>query len=414
MQLSGGPMSIAAGAEYRREMFNNPSFPGSENGTVSSSFDGLTSPVTQNIYATYAEVLAPVHKMLELSGALRYDHYDKFNSTTPKVGFKFTPVRQFALRGTYSEGFRAPGARELSPSSQQAGTATARDPVRCPVTGSAADCAASFALITTGNPAIKPEKAKSYTLGALWDPTPNTGFALDWWQIKRTDEINQMPLATAAGLPPCTQARQDNNLPGIPCSGTLMGAFAPYLNSASSNLRGVDVGFRQRFNLGDYGKAAFELRWSHLYSWQRTEPDGTSFEYAGTHGNCDISNCIGTPKEKVNAVLTWDKNNWRVTGLVNWRSSFENRDWKGADCAVTYADGTDAPGGCKIPAFWTMDLSVRWQPEKSLQISGSIQNLFNKVAPLDPYTYGALSYNPMDYSGAIGRFFNVGVRYQFK
>ena len=32
---------------------------------------------------------------------------------------------------------------------------------------------------------------------------------------------------------------------------------------------------------------------------------------------------------------------------------------------------------------------------------------------LDPLTYGGMSYNPMDASGAIGRFFKAGVRYQF-
>ena len=44
---------------------------------------------------------------------------------------------------------------------------------------------------------------------------------------------------------------------------------------------------------------------------------------------------------------------------------------------------------------------------------GSIANVFDRVAPLDPLTYGAMSYNPMDYSGAIGRFFRVGLKYQF-
>ena len=35
------------------------------------------------------------------------------------------------------------------------------------------------------------------------------------------------------------------------------------------------------------------------------------------------------------------------------------------------------------------------------------------VAPLDPLTYGAISYNPLDISGAVGRFYNLGLRYQF-
>ena len=33
--------------------------------------------------------------------------------------------------------------------------------------------------------------------------------------------------------------------------------------------------------------------------------------------------------------------------------------------------------------------------------------------PVDFETYGAISYNPLDYSGAIGRLFRVGVKHQF-
>ena len=44
---------------------------------------------------------------------------------------------------------------------------------------------------------------------------------------------------------------------------------------------------------------------------------------------------------------------------------------------------------------------------------GSIQNLFDKVAPLDPLTYGAQAYNPLDYEGARGRYFTLGARYSF-
>ena len=417
MKLDGGPMSLAAGAEYRRESYDSPSADGSVDGSVNYSY--VASQGKQTVGAIYAELLAPVTKMVELSAALRHDKYDKFNSTTPKLGIKFTPVRVLALRGTYSEGFRAPNATESGSTSQSAGTASARDPIRCPDGTPApgatdADCNASFALITTGNPDIKPEKSKGYTLGAVWDPLPNTSATVDLWKIQRTEEINQMLLSTAAAQAPCTQIRQDNNLAGIPCSGTLLGVQAPYQNSAKSDLRGVDFGFRQRFNMGEYGRTTFELRWSHLSSWLRTEMDGTKFEYAGTHGNCDISNCIGTPKDKVNMILTWERNNWRVAGLINYRGSFANKYEEGPDCAVVYADGTDAPNGCRIPSFWTMDLSARWQVEKNLQIFGSIQNLFDKVAPLDPLTYGTISYNPMDQSGAMGRFFNIGLRYQFR
>ena len=61
-----------------------------------------------------------------------------------------------------------------------------------------------------------------------------------------------------------------------------------------------------------------------------------------------------------------------------------------------------------------MDLTGRWNATKSLQIYGSIQNLFDRVAPLDTVTYGGINYNPMDSSGAMGRYYSVGLKYTFK
>lgn len=42
---------------------------------------------------------------------------------------------------------------------------------------------------------------------------------------------------------------------------------------------------------------------------------------------------------------------------------------------------------------------------------GSVQNLFDRVAPLDPLTYGAQVSNQPDYAGAVGRYFTPGARY---
>ena len=42
-----------------------------------------------------------------------------------------------------------------------------------------------------------------------------------------------------------------------------------------------------------------------------------------------------------------------------------------------------------------------------------IRDRFDKIAPLDPLTYGATGYNPLDYAGAAGRFVSAGVKYKF-
>jgi len=43
--------------------------------------------------------------------------------------------------------------------------------------------------------------------------------------------------------------------------------------------------------------------------------------------------------------------------------------------------------------------------------TGAIRNLFDRLPPYDPQTYGAVNYNPTYHlAGAIGRFYTVGAR----
>ena len=43
----------------------------------------------------------------------------------------------------------------------------------------------------------------------------------------------------------------------------------------------------------------------------------------------------------------------------------------------------------------------------------AIANVLDSKPPSDFETYGAIGYNPLDYSGAIGRYFRVGAKYTF-
>jgi iron complex outermembrane recepter protein len=416
MNLAGGPLAVAFGAEFRREDSSLTPVTYTDIGDIIglgySAFEGK-----RDLFAAYAEVVAPVIKDLELSAALRHDRYEGgLNSTTPKLGVKFSPIRQLALRGTYAEGFRAPNAAEGGTGGVSAFT-TARDPVRCPdgtpaAGANAQDCGLQIAIITTGNPNLKPEKSKSYTLGLVFEPLSGTSVALDVWQIKRSDEINQPTAAQAIAAG--NFVRSDDDLAGIPNSGTLLAAIGQYVNSASSTVKGWDMDLKQRWALGDIGRVTGSVVWTHIDSWKRTEPDGTTFEFAGTHDNCDVTNCIGTVKDRVNVGLTWDRGAYQVTGLLNYFGSLKNYAFQDYEnCAHTFADGSPAPAGCKIPSFYTFDLSGRWSPTKNLEVFGSIQNLFDKVAPLDPTTYGAVNFNPLHVSGAIGRYYTVGLKYKF-
>jgi iron complex outermembrane receptor protein len=407
-------LGLALGTEFRHEMTELLPTTGTERGNIIglgySAYSG-----SRNVFALYGEALAPLHYNLEASAAMRYDHFTDVGSAyTPKVGLKWTPVREFALRGTFARGFRAPSPAENGVGGLAA-FSTAADPVRCALGVTSSCNPASVALITSPNPDLSPEHSKSYTLGMIWDPFARASISVDYWKIKRSDEINQeqVDAAIAAGHV-VRDPGSASAIPGDP--GQIVAVLTRYVNSAQSKVRGLDVDARYNHRLPDvWGNATFDVKYTHIFEWLRTEQDGTSREFAGTHGNCDVTNCTGTPADKVNMRFGWDRQNWRVSLNINYRAPLENRFFRGdpSGCAVTFANGTDAPKGCELASFTSVDLVARWKPLPALEVFGSIQNLFDKVAPLDPLTYGAQAYNPLDYEGARGRYYTLGVRYSF-
>jgi len=199
----------------------------------------------------------------------------------------------------------------------------------------------------------------------------------------------------------------------VPNSGTLILTQAPYRNSSFTEVSGVDLDVKQRIRLGDYGRLNLGFVLTHTASWKRHESDTTVYQYNGTHGNCDTSNCAGTPKNKMNLNASWDYRDWNVAGIVNHRSSMDDTFFAGGPCAAVLANGQPGTNNCKIASFTTLDMSTRYNWSKQLTLFASINNVFDKIAPLDPLTYGGMSYNPMDASGAIGRYFKLGASYKF-
>ncbi|MCF3529776.1 TonB-dependent receptor [Stenotrophomonas maltophilia] len=406
MDLKGGPLGLAFGTEWRKT--SNSLTPqtftdiGQIIGLGYSAYDG-----TQNVYAGYAELSAPVLEQLELSAAVRYDKYESGEGkATPKLGVKWTPADWIALRASYAEGFRAPNPAENGDGGLAA-FSNARDPVRCAIDPANECTARSVAIITRPNKDLKPEESKSYSVGIVLQPTSTTSLTVDAWEIKRTNEIAQG--STADAIAAGNVLRDANNIGGVANSGTILAVNTAYVNANSSRVRGIDTDIRQTFDIGP-GQLEMDLQWSHVLKFERTEGD-TTVDYVGTHGNCDVTNCIGTPKDRINFGTTWKQGPWSISGVANYVSKLENKDRRGGDYLAFYEDGEPVE---KISSFTTFDLSGRWNITEAFELNASVQNVFDRIAPLDPSTYGAVNYNPLHFSGAIGRYFTVGAKYTFK
>lgn len=427
MALPGGALGVALGAEARWESADTPAVPGTDTGSIVGLGYSQFS-AKRRVQAVYGELTAPVTKWLELNGAVRYDHYSDFgNSTTPKVGFKLKPIDQLAIRGTYSEAFRAPGPAE---------------------TGGSSFGFTSYGILSQGNPDIKPETAKSYTLGLIAEPFAGASATLDFWKIDRKNEIVQAdPAAIIPEGTPLTGTPL-SRLPGngtdtfiyYDASGNLSTVTGFYRNAAKTKTEGVDLELRHRLSLGQAGRLTTQLNWTHTRKFERTDPDGNTFEYSGTSGPIVLSAGAGTPKDRASLSLGWDRGPWTVTGVMNYVGSMKMIDHKG-ELADDNGDGTvtdhtnglvynsngslncsvfDTAGNpynkCRLPSFTTFDLFAKWTPIKNLDINFSIQNVFGRKAPFDPYlvnTYG-INYNQTWHqAGAVGRFFTLGAKYTF-
>jgi iron complex outermembrane recepter protein len=436
LTLAGGPLAMAVGAEYRKEKTDSPPVPYTDTADIIglgySSFNS-----SRNVTAFYGELNAPVLKQLELTAAVRTDKYSDYGrSTTPKVGFKFTPIPQIAVRGTYSEAFRAPGPTESGNSSSLGFT--------------------NIAIISVGDPSVKPEKSKSYTAGLLFEPITGTSASIDYYQVKRRDEIVQADQASIIGGAPQTgtpssriAGAQPNSFVFYDTNGDLSGVLGPYANAAGTKTTGLDLDLRHKMKLGDIGTVSAGVNWTHVMSFKRTLKDGSTFEYAGTQGPYVLSSAAGTPKDKVVMTLAWEKGPYTVSGQLNYVGALKGIDHDGESivdngdgtigtttgegsyfgtvnngvCGVYYptsvtggtGNGGPAPGACRISSFTTFDLFTKYTGIKNWEFSASIRNLFNRLPPFNPYTYGGVNYNPaIHQDGAVGTYFTMAAKFTFK
>ncbi|MBC3871595.1 TonB-dependent receptor [Undibacterium oligocarboniphilum] len=415
MQLPAGPLSVAVGTEVRRETLEvNPSAlaVAGELYHWAQSEPGYTR--SRNIGSVYTELNAPLLKNVEASLAARYDKYSDYgSSTTPKLGLKWTVTPELVLRGTYATGFRAPTLVENSSQIKKA-YLSYRDPARCNATF-LAGCQWSSPYESGSNPDLKPETADSFTLGLVWEPTTWFDATVDFWQIKRKDEISTFDLATVlnnpgryAGNPaaivtrsPLTAADQAAGA----TAGEITNLRLLLTNIAQTQVRGVDVALHGKFNAGEYGRLTPSLQLTYNHSYKSAPaPDTEMIEYAGSRGQ---------PRIIANLGLGWEKAAWKASVDAVHVGHMSAKDDFTQPCTFETQGYANLCGD--IGSFTTFNVGGSYSGlYKNLKLSFAIRNIFDRMPPFAPSPTSAQAVAASSLHSTVGRYFMLTADYKFK
>ncbi len=388
MQLAGGPLAFAFGAETRKEKVSDtPDIQLQTGDTLAIS--AAQAFGSRRVTAYYGELNAPLTKSLEANVAIRYDKYSgngDFAATSPKVGLRFQPTSQLLLRATASKAFRAPSLFETTPAQQTSFSFGIRDPLLCPtVDENNPNCGLDIRRVQSGNINLKAEKSTAYTAGMVLEPTKDLSLSLDFWQIDRKDEITSLTdqdLVDRAFNNPAIVVRDTQ--------GRISQLNQVPIQLAKTKVNGVDFEVTHRMGLAD-GKLTTKLGMSYVGTFKQSDlVTGELVELNGTY------------------------NLPRYRG--NWDFAFERGAWEfsvGGYGVHSYA-GLSSSLNDKVGAYEVWNTSLTYKGMKNLTVRLGVNNLFDRGTPFSDETSGANAGYNVSFAEPVGRFYTIGLRYQFR
>ncbi len=416
-RMPAGDANFAVGADYRQSEFAYQ--PDAMFITGDSLAYGSSTPSSgaQDAREVFGELLLPMlkdralAKELSLDVGYRYSKYDIFaGKSTWKADALWTVADGIRFRGGYSLAFRAPSLADLyvgksvgqqslnggDPcdvlSSYRTGANAAQVQALCAAQAAAAGSNSySFGganvtvpVQTGGNSLLKPETAKSWSIGTVLTPATGLNISVDYYSIAISGAISSLSSgqilancygATAnpgfsASNPYCGRVARD------PTSGQISLLTSGLFNYNEFKLSGVDFQVDYHFELDRLGLSpgagslAMGSVVAYLNKYSVTPSDGTAAtKYAGaisdTFVTSDGENLYSHPRWKANSYLSYSRSPFTAT--LRWR-------YLGS---MTNLDDATQP----VPAVSYFDADVHYVVSNKITLSAGVNNLANKSPP---------------------------------
>ena len=341
LELPGGPVSFALGAEYREEKSVTVFDPLLTGGADFAPNVGLLLDAAQvanetgafDVKEAFAELVLPIlsdvpgAELLEVRAAVRLSDY---STTGYADSWSFSgiwaPLREVSFRGSYSQATRAPNITELfspargafvefndpcAPANINAGTEFRAANCEALITGLGADPDTFFSPsglriggTAAGNADLRQESATTWTAGLVLQPAyaPGLALTLDWFDIRIEDAINIPMLDELAEF--CVDSPTlDNEFCSLVERESGTAVVVDYqlspVNVAFFETAGLDATLRYQFEAGDIGDIALRGTLGYLDKLVFLPSNGGMVD--------DNRGELGAPKWNGSADVTWSK-----------------------------------------------------------------------------------------------------------
>jgi iron complex outermembrane recepter protein len=408
LDLAGGPLSIAVGAEIRRETFVYDPSPAIQTGDITGQGGNqLPEDAARSVESAYVEVNAPFVHNFSADAAVRYDHYQNVGDTVnPKVSVKYQPFEWWLLRGSAGSGFRAPSLTDLYAAQATSVTSNGtRDPIKCPTFDpNNPACSFQFTTVTGGNPNLKPEKSTTFTLGTVFQPVTNLSLGFDtfWIYLKDAIVVGGLPVATI--LQNAASATQFAYLIQRDANGNIVFISQTNENLFKVNVAGTDVNLRYAFDVGDYGRISILGNGTYYYKYSTQNPDG-SWTGQIDKGLTTVSGVISRWRHTLS--LVYDIGDWDASLSQHFQKRYH--DANGNILGVNAMRD--------VGAYTTYDGQVSYHLAKAWTFTGGVINIGNTDPPYANYAASANNFvggYDLSYGDPRGRFIYGRVAYQFR
>jgi iron complex outermembrane receptor protein len=415
MQLGGGALTLATGAEFHHDGNKDRALDGVIDVPYQNRLPSYASG-SRNISALFVETDLPVTSELDFNVAARADSYSDFgNTVNPKASFRYQPAKNLMFRGSASTGFRAPTLFDRYgyrlPGATALTTSRWDDPVLCPGTPGLAGtgkavaganplivCNALLPVQQGSNPDVQPEKSRSLTLGVVLEPMRNMMLSLDYYNIRFRDSIGQLP-QNAIFTNPAKYA----DLFVRNADGSLAYVKNTVMNLGDLRTSGVDVGFSYGFPRQAAGDFKIGLDGTYVNQFEnQNEKDGVWISNLGRFGSVGSGNVSASPtytfRWKHTLRLSWAKGDWFSQLTQNFNTGYHDLN----NVAPEYFRD--------IKPYSVWNLTASYKGFRHITLTAGVSNLFDTEPPVTNSNSTAYANN---IASPIGRAFNARMSYEF-